>query len=495
MFKLTALGTLLAAGQLFAASTGIGAQGWTTHRDSLGFSLEIPGDWKVSNAAGRITVAGPNGERVTIYPLRVEGQLDADRARSVMVSLSSQFWPAQRWNMPRGGWQFGANGVRAVGADESKLRETTALWWLNTGQSATGFFYAVAAPPARFGAAEPVFARILDSFRVTRSGGSDRPMSTSDPLAGMQFWRWTDPTENAFSAEVPADWRVSGGVRRLSPTRRSDEIVAHSPDGQVTVRSGDVNMQTQFIEPNQTMMNLGQSEGQMASGGFMIMRFMPAVVFAANYVQMTIGRGCSNLQWLRQNDRPDYIQSLASRGLLLERNQYTAGEVTYSCQAGGQTYIGYLFVETSINPNPGLANVWSVQRLYGFTAIANRASQADAVLQRMQGTFGINPRWWTAEVGGDARIAENFRRYREFSWQLQQQTQANRWAAWERRTEQTGNNLRNYTRVVDPQTRQAYTVESGSGYYWIDPIQNVIAGTNIPYKPGWDFREMIETYK
>lgn len=495
MLKVTAFGTLLAAGQLVAAWTGFGAQGWTTHQDALGFSLGIPAGWKVSNEAGRITVAGPNAERVTIYPLRIEGQLDAYSARSVMVSLSSQFWPGQRWNMPRSGWQFGVNGVRAVGADESKLRETTALWWLNTGQSATGFFYAVAAPPSRFKATEPVFARILESFRVTRASGSDRRMGAPDPLAGMQFSRWTDPTEHAFSAEVPADWRVSGGIRRFSPTRRSDEIVAHSPDGQVTVRSGDVNMQTQFVEPNQTLMSLGQVEGQMASGGFMIMRFMPAVVFATNYVQRTMGGGCSNLQWLRQRDRPDYIQSLASRGLLLERNQYTAGEVTYSCQVGAQTYVGYLFVETSINPNPGVANLWSVQRLYGFTALANRATQADAVLQRIQASFFINPQWWAAEVGGDARIAENFRRYREFSWQLQQQTQAERWASWERRTEQTGNNLRNYTRVVDPQTRHAYTVESGSGYYWIDPIQNVIAGTNLPYKPTWDFREMIETYK
>ena len=49
--------------------------------------------------------------------------------------------------------------------------------------------------------------------------------------------------------------------------------------------------------------------------------------------------------------------------------------------------------------------------------------------------------------------------------------------------------LRNVTRVVDPQTGQPYKVQSGRTYYWIDTTRDVIAGTNIPYKPTWDFRE------
>lgn len=496
MFTITASGHLLAAALLLAACTSTGAQSWATHQDPLGFSVELPRDWMVSNEAGRVTVAGPNMERVTIMPLRIEGQLDARRAQGVLVGLSGQLWPRQRWGMPRSGWQFGTNGVRAVGADESALRETTALWWANTPQGATIFFYAVAGQPARFQSLEPVFARILGSFRVTRASGVDGGRrGASDPLAGLQFRRWIDPTENAFSVEVPADWRASGGIRRLSPTRRVEEIVARSADGQVTVRSGDVNVPTQYIEPNRTLISLGSRVGQMVSGGYLMIPFMPGVDFATNYVQGTAGRSCSNLQWLRRTDRADYVRALASQGVLLQGNQYTAGEVIYTCQSNGQTFVGYVFAETSINPNPGVGNIWSLQRIYGFTAPTDRATQADAVLQRIQATFNINPQWWAAEVGGDARIAENFRRYREFSSNLQQQTQADRWASWDRRTEQTGDLLRGVTRVVDPQTGQPYKVQGGSNYYWIDTTRDVIAGTNIPYKPTWDFREMIQTYR
>jgi hypothetical protein len=498
MLKLTAFVSLLEATLMFGACTVIGAQSWTTHEDRAGFTIEIPKDWKVRNDEGRITAAGPGMERVTIYPLRIEGQLDANRARHLLVGISSQLWPGQRWNMPNGGWQFGPNGVRSIGADESRLRETSALWWMNTNQGATGFFYGVAAQPSRFQATEPVFARILGSFRVTQaSAQTDGPPSdrSFDPLAELQFMRWMDPTENAFTVEVPAGWRVSGGIKRIGTTAKVSEIVAQSPDGQI-LRSGDVSIPHQFMEPNATLDGLGYREGGTYPGtSTPIIRFMTGLDFATSYIQRNVGQICNQVQWVRRNDRRDYIQALASRGLLLERNQYSAGEVIFTCQSGRGPYVGYLFVETSRNSNAGVGNIWNVTRLDGFLAPTNRATQADLVLQRLLASFTIDARWWAREVGTDARIQENHRRYREFSANLQQQTQNDRWASWERRTEQTQDILRGQTRVVDPETGTAYKVAQSSNYYWIDPRNEVIAGTNIPYKPTWDFREMIQTYR
>ena len=82
----------------------------------------------------------------------------------------------------------------------------------------------------------------------------------------------------------------------------------------------------------------------------------------------------------------------------------------------------------------------------------------------------------------------------EYVSNLWQQTQAERWASWERISEQRGDVLRGQTRVVNPKSGQAYKVESGSSYYWIDPVREVIAGSDIPYKPSWDFEALIQTY-
>ena len=471
-------------------------QNWAVHEDETGFAVEVPRGWRVSAEDGRVTVAGPGRERVTILPVKVEGQLNVARAQGVLVNLSKRFWPRQRWDEPEGGWQFGRDGVRAVGADETELRETTALWWANTPDGATGFFYGVAAEPARFESLAPTFARILASFRVTHVPEGAQQGRDSDPLAGLQFERWVDPNEAAYSCEVPAGWHVAGGVRRVGMFKKISETVAQSPDGQVFVRSGDVSIPHEFMEPNQTLALNGEFEGQWASGGgFFIQRHVPALQFAADYVQRNWGQRCGNIRWVSQRERNDYLHNLASQRLLLQGNYYTAGEVVFTCESGTGPMIGYLFVVTMMTVAPGVANMWNVQRLEGFLAAADRATQADAVLQRMLATSQINLQWWMAERGATQSLYNEYRRGQEYAAELQRQTQAERWASWDRISEQRRDALGGQTRVVDPQSGQAFKVQSGSSYYWIDPVRNVIAGTDLPYAPTWDFNEMIQTYR
>jgi hypothetical protein len=467
-------------------------QSWTTREHPEGFALDIPAGWQVSAEAGRVNVTGLNMERVTILPLKIETQIDANRARDILLTLCHEFWPQQRWDMPPGGWQFSPDGVRAVGSDESALREINALWWVNTAGGAIGFFYAVAAPPAVFRSLESVFARILSSFRVTRAG--QPAAASSHPLAGVQFYRWTDPTEAAFTIEVPMGWRAMGGIYRRGFVGAESEFILQSPDGQVSVRSGDVNFPSKFITPNVTLATNGMWEGQYTSDGTLIMNYKSGLDFAAYYIQSTMGQNCQNLQWLGGTDRADRVQALAWYTQALGFPLHTAGEVTYSCQFGGRPYVGYQYAETAITHHSHLATLWNDQALYGFTAPPDRARLADAVLFHAINTVHTNPQWMMREMGTNARIAADNQRYRAHSAQLWQQTQEARWASWDRIHEQRGDILSNQTRVVDPQTGQAYKVESGSSYYWIDPVKEVIIGTNTPYRPPSNFHEVMQSY-
>lgn len=463
---------------------------WTTHEDPQGFALEIPEGWRASGeAGGSVNVVGTDSERVTILPVKIEAQVDANMAWYVLINLSRQFWPQQKWDIPKRGWQFSPNGVRTVGSDESALRQTNALWWVNTREGGTGFFYGVAAPPARFQSLEPVFTRIMESFRVTQAEGS----ANADPLAGMQFQQWVDPTEMAFSLEVPVGWNVRGGIARPSFTATS-EFIIQSPDGQVLVRSGDVNEVSKFAEPNMTMMSLGNWPGMMTSDGTLIQSYQTGLDFADAYVKKMYGRNAQNLQLLKSTDRQDHVQATAWYAQMLGWVRNTAGEVTYSARFGNQPCVIYQFAETAVTHFSDVAVLWNLQKLMGFVAPADRASLADAVLQHAILTFQVNPQWMQRQAQINAKVAEDNRRYREWSNQLWQQTQAERWASWDRTAERRGDVLRDLTRVVDPESGQAYKVQSGSSYYWIDPVRNVIAGTDIPSQPTWDFRAMIQTY-
>jgi hypothetical protein len=466
-------------------------QNWTTRQHPEGFRLDIPANWTLTARDGLVNATGTNLERVTILPFKLEARLDAGGARDLLLAILRQFWSHQRWEMPRGGWQFNPNGVGAIGADDSRLKEIATLWWANTPDGATGFFYALAAPPARFQSLQTDFARILSSFRVT--GGGGQPAGNADPLAGIQFQRWTDPMENAFSLEVPAGWQVTGGVFRPSFTALS-EIVLRSPDGQVVARSGDVNFPSKYITPNMTLMSLGTWEGQFTSDGTLVMNYKSGLDFAVHYLQNTLARNCRNLQWLSSRDRADRIQALGWYARMLGFAMHTAGEVIFSCDFGGQTYLGYQYAETAITHHSHVATLWNPQALFGFIATPENVRLADAVLFRAISTVQTNPEWMMRQAQINHQVAEQNRRYSEYSNQLWQQTQAERWASWDRIAEQRGDLLRGQTRVVDPTTRQAYKVQSGSSYYSIDPTRQVIVGTDIPCKPDWNYEELIETY-
>lgn len=117
------------------------------------------------------------------------------------------------------------------------------------------------------------------------------------------------------------------------------------------------------------------------------------------------------------------------------------------------------------------------------------------MLHRAVASLSLNPQWASRELGRERRILDELKRYNEFAYNLQKQTQAERMAAIDRVSERTQDVLSGKTNVIDPETGQAYKAQSGSSYYWIDPTRNVIAGTNLPYQPTWDFREMIQTYR
>jgi hypothetical protein len=168
--------------------------------------------------------------------------------------------------------------------------------------------------------------------------------------------------------------------------------------------------------------------------------------------------------------------------------------VIFSCDFGGPTYLGYQYAETAITHHSHVATLWNPQALFGFIATPENVRLADAVLFRAISTVQTNPQWMMRQAQINHQTAEQNRRYSEYSNQLWQQTQAERWASWDRIAEQRGDLLRGHTRVVDPTTRQAYKVQSGSSYYSIDPTRQVIVGTDIPCKPDWNYEELIRTY-
>lgn len=236
---------------------------------------------------------------------------------------------------------------------------------------------------------------------------------------GLRFQQWSDPREGAFSLEVPAGWKISGGtVRPYAGAGGVSEVLIASPDGGVTVRLGDVNLPGTFLVPNETMSSLGCNEGCRPSSSALVLRYLSGQDFASYYVGQTMRQYCSSLGWTRKGSYPDYVRRQAQLMAQYGMNPFashTAGDVNYICKANGGTWVGYFFAETYAVNYQGTGTAWAVARLQGYTTTPERAALADAVLQRAITTMRTNPQWFKGEQEQAQRTVQMQLKYNAYT--------------------------------------------------------------------------------
>ncbi len=146
-----------------------------------------------------------------------------------------------------------------------------------------GVFYVVAARESGYRQRQNDFARILQSFRTigaATGAGEEAP-------GGVQYVRFSDPKEGAFTMDVPAGWKTEGGLFRLSPLYHQAAVESVSPDGQIRIMVGDGAIPP-VIDPTGDMFLSGLPEGSVYGAVTRVWRFKPGAVFCREYVLILI---------------------------------------------------------------------------------------------------------------------------------------------------------------------------------------------------------------
>jgi hypothetical protein len=79
-----------------------------------------------------------------------------------------------------------------------------------------------------------------------------RVAAAQAPVAALPLGQWTkfiDPNEGSFLMDVPAGWRISGGLARRNALQMWPWISAVSPDGNTVLAFGDPTLQS-YTLPN-----------------------------------------------------------------------------------------------------------------------------------------------------------------------------------------------------------------------------------------------------
>jgi hypothetical protein len=452
--------------------------------------LEIPKGWKVNRDApsGRVDIQGAAGEQVVVWPVFIPAPLNARNAAPVLQRLAASLgWTAQ-WGAP----QPAGNGALRMPGQAANRSAVAALTWVTSPKGSAAFLYALSAPAASYRASQESFARILQAFQVT-GAPSSQPAGSS-----FQWVRWQDPREGAFSFEIPAEWRIQGGMMRFASvdTRAAWELL--SPDGQIRLTGGDAALPP-HVEPTQMLAMTGFREGTWYSPGYgvkmMVRRYIPGTYFAREYAMTRAAPGCAGIQITDSRDRADAVAAInaiyARYGTGIQ-SYLTAGEAAFTCQKGGVAMQGYYFAGTMRTTAAGMpGGIWNAEYLFGYTAPEGKMGVAQEVMNHVLQSVQVNPQWVAMQQGITANTSQIVTQTQNAISQTINSTYWNRQRTLDELSRRRSNATLGLVDVNDPVTGFETKVESGNNYYWIDH-RGTIVGTDTYTRPTIDFRELVQ---
>lgn len=499
---MTNRGRYLTAAALLAAGTALYAigsagddtiaapDGWTTHSDPAGYTVNLPDGWQARGGPdGAVRITGTGGERGIIWPAFVPERVSSQGGTALLRQLAARAWPDASWQQPQA---ISASAARMAGAigDDVVL---ASLVWVATEAGTATTMYSASAPAARYASLEQTFAQIAESFRAgDRADGGTAVRARAPQLS---YTRWQDPRESAFSLEVPASWRTEGGLFRFASVDVRGAWVSTSPDGRSRISGGDQEIPL-FAVPNQTLDFTGHPEGSSYSPGggvtMRVRRYSDGLTFAREYVANRVVPGCAGLTFTSSRPRADAVAAInaigAEFGAVGVSTTLDAGEVQFTCAMNGAPVEGYYFAATRKTEMQAFAT-WNVEHLYGFVASPSAAADAQAALEHALQTFQLNEQW--ANMQGN--IASNTSRIvAETNDAISNSIRSsfeNRQQSRDAVMQRGSDARRGIERVVD-ENGNRYTIESGASYNWIDNRGNVV-GTSAHARPNADFRELV----
>jgi hypothetical protein len=242
---------------------------------------------------------------------------------------------------------------------------------------------------------KPWAAAVLTAFAATTA-----PLSAR--AAG-----WTtfiDPSEHAFTAEVPQGWLVQGGMERKSDTNVMGWLALASQDGSTTVFIHDPNIPL-FVLPNQQ-----RREGTWAVNGALglaaVFPYAGGAQFAAKYGQKAFASACGNLQLKGTQSEPDLVQRQIQQYRELAAAvgatgagvpQIDAGSALFNCQIKGKPYVAGVIATTSLSPGVPVGNAviggsWNAI-VMGYRAPVEDQADADRLVRYISASFRQDPQF------------------------------------------------------------------------------------------------------
>lgn len=462
------------------------------HEDSSGFSITIPDTWQVKRyERGEVRASSPDQSQF-VYVIPILGRtLDCQSLIRRNLEGGWNVFPAVSNLVVESSGQGSA--IARFQFQQSAARG--AVLCAETGPR-TGMVYAMGAPAAQFASAQPAMAAALKSFKYgapKAAAGAAPPRSS--PLPSMVSWR--DPSEGAWTIQIPEGWQPQGGILRLNNMDVRGGVRIWSPDGQSMIQFNDTRLDKCIVPGPQSMTNVAPGQG---------MRWCPyqtGLQIAEWYVQQLLARdlNLAGLQIVGRRDRPDLSQPENQRTAAagLGNFQFSHGEVQFRATRQGQPVEGLLQGITKMfwSQDRALLGGNYTMDVKGYIGPPGSNAQLARIGGHIEATWQYNVQWIVANRQASARDAGAIMDYLRQSGEAQQKSFWERMDASGRRAEAVGDTLLGRVRLSDGQGNQ-YEAKAGSNYYFFDEQtgrtasrpNDAVVGADIYPSPSVDLRPL-----
>lgn len=445
---------------------------WETYNDPRGFSMMIPKGWKVQLEPSGMIMVGENeamnGPVAFFWTLMFNEPQSNNRAMAEIL-------PAMAKNMPgltilnyRELQKYG-NGMIC------RIQYGGKIGAMMLGSDRRNFFISGAAgSPGDFAKNRPDLLRILSTFRFSPA--------KAQPEQSVPMTVWRDPTEGAFTVNIPQGWTASGGV-----VRPYQEAGYH-----IKAMNGSAGIEyfyplpPMFTVPNSMLEWTGFHEGSRynSSNGMYMDMIVMHEMSAAEYIQSYLPR-MMNLQVQSITNKPDLAKQFPQMPMT---SQITAAEAIMTGDG-----LAHKVSVVEQGTRMGQVGIWMVIVSHYWASDEKALVEVEKAAKEMGKSFKLDPQWAAHEQQEFAkRTGIRSRAQAEISGIISS-TLSNNSDAVHRSVHDFTNAIRGVDDYTDPGAGKNYEVPLGANHYWSDGYNIVGTQTEVPPTYQDDWTELIQT--
>ena len=317
------------------------------------------------------------------------------------------------------------------------------------------------------------------------------PASAADQI---EWLRYNDSAEGAFTMDVPLGWQIQGGMYRFGYFDVRWMMGVRSLDGKIIIRISDVNIPA-YVLPSPSTGREGQPYTKPQQFQMVVAKYQEPGPYAELYAKHRFSEICKTMTPAAAGWKPTVPATWGD-----PNGRASDGDVAYNCDSSDGPRIASVYSRNTVYQGQGYS-FWMAMPV-SILCAPDRCEQARSMTQHMMESFEKNPQWVAYQNQltqvGLAQIRASFGQFMQQMQQFHQQfTQSMnqqvagyyaRQNAQARQVSGWCDTINGLANVRDPKTGSQFQVFSGpkSNYY----INGLGVKVNSNISPGPEFHQL-----